>query len=315
MADKQRTAASIPCSSSSHVVAREMAAAGLACALANGSLHGLETTKVKLQLHPNPSWQVVREIVQKEGILRGLLFPGLTTSITRSLLYGSFRVGLYPMIRDTVAAASDPNNIGQAVLNRLFSGMLTGGIGSLLTCPLDVVRTRLQADAGVICPTTRTYATGLRKGLPVRYEGMRDALIKILSEEGLRSGLYRGSTVTITRAVFLNGSQLASYDTLKRMWAVPWGQTKDGEETMMLHVVSAFCSGIIAQTAVMPIDTIKASRMMGEHWSAILGKVRKHGPMFLYRGYLPACTGQGIIMVLQMPLVELFRQLFGVGTI
>lgn len=308
-------------------IAKEMAAAGLACTLANGALHGLETTKVKLQLqdptrpayNATSPWVVVQQIVRQEGVWNGLVKPGLTTSLTRSTLYGSFRVGLYPQVRDTVVWLSDRTSTsaeqrGPTVFHRLASGMLTGGIGSLLSCPLDVVRTRLQADAGKICYETNIYITGLRTGLPVRYLGMWDALVKIARSEGWKNGLYRGSSVTISRAILLNGTQLASYDTMKSQLTGS-DPSKPQRETPLLHVVCALCSGVIAQTAVMPLDTIKASRMMGFSGSTILQRLRQQGPWMLYRGYAPACAGQGIIMVLQMPLVEEFRRLLGVGHI
>ena len=73
--------------------------------------------------------------------------------------------------------------------------------------------------------------------------------------------------------------------------------------------------GIIAQTVVMPIDTIKSSMMVGNNWSSTWNVLRTNGPFWLYRGYFPACAGQGFIMVLQMPLIEEFRRLLGVRAI
>ncbi|KAL3916462.1 MAG: hypothetical protein SGILL_005166 [Bacillariaceae sp.] len=183
--------------------------------------------------------------------------------------------------------------------------MITGGIGAMLTCPLDVVRTRIQADAGKI--QNGVYTTGLRRGHPVRYNGMFATIASILEKEGLMRGIYRGATVTVARASLLNGAQLASYDTLKKL--------SGKEEGPILHTLCALASGIIAQTVVMPIDTIKSSMMMGNNWSNVRNVLRTNGPFWLYRGYLPACAGQGMIMVLQMPLIEEFRRLLGVGAI
>jgi hypothetical protein len=102
----------------------------------------------------------------------------------------------------------------------------------------------------------------------------------------------------------LNGAQLASYDTLKR--------TLDWQEGPVLHFFCALCSGIIAQTVVMPMDTIKSSMMVGNCRNAVWKTLKNNGPFWLYRGYLPACAGQGLIMVLQMPLIEEFRRVLGV---
>lgn len=294
-------------------VAREMFAAGPGCALANGMLNGFETTKVKLQLHnqSTPVYRnltttgVMRQIIQEEGLVRGLMMPGLSASLTRSMLYGAYRVGLYSTTRDWLAAGKDAGS-SPTLVHRIGSGMFTGGLGAMLTCPLDVVRTRMQADAGLV--RNGVYMTGLRKGQPVRYGNLITAFLTIMKQEGLQKGLYRGASVTVTRASLLNGSQLASYDTLKK--------TLGWEEGPFLHIFCAFASGVIAQTVIMPIDTIKSSMMIGNCPKGVLEAMMSNGgPLWLYRGYVPACAGQGLIMVLQMPLIEQFRKLLGLKAI
>ena len=287
---------------------KEFAAAGPGCAAANGLLNGLETTKVKLQLHNNakpvystPTTRgVMTQIAREEGVVRGLMTPGLTASLTRSMLYGAYRVGLYSSCREWLSGDGEPT-----LAHRLMSGMFTGGLGSMLSCPLDVVRTRMQADSGVV--RNGHYVTGLRRGEAVRYRGMISAFMTILRQEGLRNGLYRGASVTVARASLLNGAQLASYDTLKRR--LGW------EEGPALHFFCALASGVIAQTVVMPIDTIKSQMMLGDGFRTVGERIKRNGPFWLYRGWAPACAGQGMIMVLQMPLIEEFRRLLGVEAI
>lgn len=193
-------------------VAREMIAAGPGCALANGMLNGLETTKVKMQLHNQSSpvyhnlttTGVMKQIIQEEGIVNGLLKPSLSASLTRSMFYGAYRVGLYSTARDYLAS----NGESPQLSHRIFSGMFTGGLGAMLTCPLDVIRTRMQADAGLV--KRGVYQTGLRKGFAVRYGSLWSTFVAILQKEGMKNGLYRGASVTIARASLLNGAQLAS---------------------------------------------------------------------------------------------------------
>ena len=313
---------------------REFAAAGPGCAAANGLLNCFETTKVKLQLlhrykhsiassehhHPlNTAYEtptmrgIMTQITKEEGVVRGLMTPGLSASLTRSMLYGAYRVGLYSTFREYLAGNGHSNgNNGNkkerevALKHRLMSGMLTGGIGSMLSCPLDVVRTRLQADSGLI-QSNNVYATGLRKGKAVRYHGMFQTLITIYKHEGLTRGLYRGASVTVARASLLNGAQLASYDTLKR--------TLNWDEGPILHVTCALSSGIIAQTLIMPVDTIKSQMMLGDGYKSVIQSIQRNGTFWLFKGWAPACVGQGTIMVLQMPLIEELRRLLGVKAI
>mmetsp|Transcript_46649 Transcript_46649/g.113674 ORF Transcript_46649/g.113674 Transcript_46649/m.113674 type:complete len:316 (-) Transcript_46649:1984-2931(-) len=312
-------------------VMREMLAAGPGCAVANGLLNSFETTKVKLQLldphtmpriYRQPTMRgVMNQIIKEEGFVAGLVTPGLSASLVRSMVYGGYRVGLYSSIRDhlvqmssstspTSSPSSTTGTSSSTIGLRLTSGMVTGAIGSFITCPLDVVRTRMQADAGVVCSVKGVYTTGLRKGRPVRYSNLFTTFYEVYKTEGLVNGLYRGALVTVTRASLLNGAQLASYDTLKRFVA------KDKkDESYMLHICCAAVSGILAQTVVMPIDAIKSCMMVGNGWDTVRHNITRHGPLWFYRGYAPAAANQGLIMVLQMPLIESFRKLLGVEAI
>ena len=288
---------------------KEFCAAGPGCAIANGLLNCFETTKVKLQLHNHakpvydmPTTRgVMMQIAREEGIVRGLLTPGLSASLTRSMLYGSYRVGLYSTTKEWLGGSGKEDNL----THRMLSGCLTGGLGSMLSCPLDVVRTRMQADSGLI--RNGRYVTGLQKGKAVRYRGIVEAFFTIFRQEGLVKGLYRGASVTVARASLLNGAQLASYDTLKRQ--LRWN------EGPSLHLFCGLASGIIAQTFIMPFDTIKSRMMLGNGWKDVFTTIRMNGPLYLYRGWTPACAGQGLIMVLQMPLIEEFRRLLGIKAI
>jgi hypothetical protein len=95
-------------------VSDEMLAAAIGCAAANGSLNSFETTKVKLQLRDaaRPIYRkptmlgVVRQVVREDGFARGLMTPGISASLVRSLAYGAFRVGLYPRCCPAPAAAT-----------------------------------------------------------------------------------------------------------------------------------------------------------------------------------------------------------------
>ena len=154
----------------------------------------------------------------------------------------------------------------------------------------------------------------------------------MLFRSGLLQGLYRGSSVTIARACLLNGSQLASYDTMKQYALAKGREDRNNSSSLLqegphLHVVCAFLSGVLAQTVVMPIDTIKSHMMLGKGWKDVaqhLGTLvspdgRSLHPFrlmqWMYRGYVPACAGQGLIMVLQMPLIEAFRRSLGLAAI
>ena len=143
---------------------------------------------------------------------------------------------------------------------------------------------------------------------------MAQALASIARDEGVRGGLYRGAAVTVARATLLNGAQLAAYDLLKRRAK----RRLAAREGWRLHAACALASGALAQALVMPVDVVKSHLMQGAArggWRAVRAGVRAHGPRWLVRGIAPACAGQGLVMVLQMPLIEELRRLLGVAAI
>lgn len=198
---------------------REMLAAGLGCAIADGSLNGLEVTKVKMQLdtripscYPKAMSDTIRQCIAEDGVTAGLMLPGLTATLLRAMTYVAFRVGTYPTVRDAVSGEGSPT-----LHSRLLAGAITGGVGSVIFCPIDVVRVRMQADAPgchARLPDGAPLRTGLRAGAPVRYPTTIGAFGRILSVEGA-GGLYRGAGATVVRATLLSSSQLGSYDALK----------------------------------------------------------------------------------------------------
>ncbi|KCV71266.1 hypothetical protein H696_02213 [Fonticula alba] len=102
--------------------------------------------------------QTWARIAAEEGFWPGLLRPGLVANLYREAIYSSLRMGLYPYVRGALCGEdADPG-----LAKRLLAGLLTGAIGSALANPLDLVKIRMQAEAGVI--RDGRYVTGLRTG-------------------------------------------------------------------------------------------------------------------------------------------------------
>jgi len=292
-------------------VSKECFAAGLGCAIADGTFNTFATACVKLQLTPptNPPLgltKLIRDTIKEEGIWRGLGQPGLDATILRAATYVSFRIGLFPTVKNFISGDAIPN-----LSDKIIAGGITGVCGSALFCPIDIIRIRAQADAGVVGNDGR-LETGVRKGERVRHpNGVFRAFGELYSADGL-SGLYRGATPTIVRAGILSASQLSAYDTLKglcRDWLT------DGKESPVMHTACSFSSGIIAQTCVQPFDTLRAFYMgsEGPTLKKINALLKAEGVGWFYRGYKAACFRQGPLMIVQMPIVEMIRSQLGLG--
>jgi solute carrier family 25 uncoupling protein 8/9 len=161
--------------------------------------------------------------------------------------------------------------------------------------PIDVVRIRMQG--------------------PSPYKSTASAFIEIARRDGV-AGLWRGWGVCMTRAATLSGSQLATYDTVKKKLR---SDSADSffREGPILHFTASLCSGVVAQTVTQPADTLK-TLVMAQSGSrrenalaAFFSLLKKSGPSALYRGFWPAAARQGPVMVIQMPIVEQFRKAMG----
>jgi hypothetical protein len=64
----------------------------------------------------------------------------------------------------------------------------------------------------------------------------------------------------------------------------------------------------------MPLDTLKNHRMLGKNWSNLLNRLQQETSPLRF-GYLPSCAAQGLVMVLQMPLIEELRRQCGLAAI
>eukprot|EP00587_Corethron_hystrix_P007074 CAMPEP_0113300528 /NCGR_PEP_ID=MMETSP0010_2-20120614/2119_1 /TAXON_ID=216773 ORGANISM="Corethron hystrix, Strain 308" /NCGR_SAMPLE_ID=MMETSP0010_2 /ASSEMBLY_ACC=CAM_ASM_000155 /LENGTH=257 /DNA_ID=CAMNT_0000153965 /DNA_START=62 /DNA_END=835 /DNA_ORIENTATION=+ /assembly_acc=CAM_ASM_000155 len=253
--------------------------------------------------------RVITQSAAEDGFWRGLAEPGLGATTLRAMTYVAFRIGMYSSVRDRIVGGADDE---PTLRDQLTAGAITGGVGSALFAPVDVVRLRMQADAGSVCGESGRLLTGLRRGAAPRHNSTFRAFGEIVRTEGAAS-LYRGAHAAVARATLLSSSQLASYENLKLRIRAALNLE---EEVAVLHLGCALISGLIAQTVIQPFDTMRSFLMASSTGSlSALGPLIRTEGLFkwAYRGYLPAMARQGPIMLFQLPLIEQFRALLGVG--
>jgi hypothetical protein len=123
-----------------------------------------------------------------------------------------------------------------------------------------------------------------------RYRGLTHGLIDVGRTEGL-AGLYKGWGPTMIRAAVLTGSQVASYDQLKRL-LINHGYMQEG---LALHTVASFFAGLICSLTTSPVDVIKTRYQntpahLGKYSSVFdcfVQSVKAEGIYGLYKGFLP----------------------------
>ena len=97
-------------------------------------------------------------------------------------------------------------------VQRLLADVATGGSATAAACiftnPLEVVKTRLQLQGEMQGCTTGAQ--------PQRYKGVADAIVKMARQEGA-AALQKGLAPGMVYQVFMNGTRLGCYPTLKRI--------------------------------------------------------------------------------------------------
>lgn len=240
--------------------------------------------------------QGIRAIAAAEGV--GGLYKGLGGSLCREMSYSGFRFGAYEAVKEMLGA-KDPKNT--PLVTKLAAGSLSGGIGSAIANPCDLVKIRMQSDiAGT------------------RYSNVFAAFRDIAVNEGFK-GLYVGVAQTVQRAMVLGACQAPAYDhtkhTLKNAGLM--------QEGMPLHFVSSFCAGIIAVTVTAPIDLIKTRVMSGKSASeggkplytgtldCLSKTVAAEGVLGLWAGWIPGWMRLGPHTIVTFIAFEQLRKMVG----
>lgn len=198
--------------------------------------------------------------------------------------------------------------------NSMIAGAGGGLVASIATCPLDVIKTKLQAQRAI---------QGQRG-----YQGIIQTVRSILTENGFR-GLYRGLGPTLlgylpTWAIYFtvydgiksHFSQRSEYeqDEVERIYPAPHAkgyQPAMREHSWSLHLLSAMTAGAASTVCTNPLWVIKTriqtqtvEDVRYRHTlDAALSIYRTEGLRAFYRGLVPSLLGIFHVAV-QFPLYE-----------
>jgi hypothetical protein len=285
----------------------------------------VDVVKVRLQLqslepnaaHPLPTPSPTRytgfshglgTLVKEEGV-RGLM-KGWQASFLREYCYSGIRFGMYDVVKeiyeDKVFKLSAGERATTPLYIKLIAGATTGGVGSAIMNPMDLVKVRMQADR-----------TGLRYGNSFLF-----ACKDIYNHDGLIKGFYRGVGPTTTRAMVLTAAQLPSYDHMKETLLAHTSL----EEGFAVHITCSMFAGLMAATASSPLDVMKTKIMnecsktaaSAEHFqsSNVMGKVfmqvlRTEGVRGFFKGWLPNWFRLGPHTIISLMVYEELRAKMG----
>ncbi|GAA6058388.1 hypothetical protein JCM3770_006109 [Rhodotorula araucariae] len=247
---------------------------GAAASWAAVCTHPLDLAKVRMQTTKGSGFvRTLVDSVKADGLRRGA-YAGLSASILRQMTYSLTRFGVYDELKKRLAARHAPG-ASLPIWELGLAASVAGGLGGLAGNPADVVLVRMTGDAG--------RPVEQRLG----YKHCFDGVFRIVREEGA-SALFRGVGPNCARAVLMNASQLATYDTFKGMLL----STGFFAEGLGLYFASSFMAGTVATTICAPFDVIK-TRIMHSSGSESIGHVvatlfKHEGPAGFFKGWTPA---------------------------
>jgi solute carrier family 25 oxoglutarate transporter 11 len=170
--------------------------------------------------------------IKESGFLS--LYTGLSAGILRQTCYATSRFGLFEVFRDEMAKYRPTD-----IWSRLSTGMVSGGIAALISCPAEVTLVRISND-NTLPPESRR-----------NYKGVADAFKRILNEEGVKT-FFSGSGPFVNRAMLVGAVQVGTYDQFRDMYRGL------GITSQLSNVFSAsMTSGLIYAVVTMPLETAK----------------------------------------------------------
>ncbi|KAJ1560188.1 hypothetical protein HK405_007944 [Cladochytrium tenue] len=301
------------------------AASAAAAATAPAAVHvpGTATSKAAAAAaaadHPQTRYRGflhgLRTVFREEGA-KGLM-KGWQPSFLREAGYSGLRFGTYDAVkaiyetrvfRLTRGGGGGGGDAREStpLYIKIAAGATTGGVGSAIMNPMDLIKVRMQADR-----------SGLRY-----HNSLIFAVRDILRHDGVANGFYRGVGPTTTRAMVLTAAQLPSYDHAKEM-LLTHTPLREGA---VVHVACSMFAGLMAATASSPFDVVKtkimnqcartaasqdqfqSSRHMARMFLAVL---REDGVRGFFKGWLANWMRLGPHTVISLLVYEELRGRMG----
>ncbi|KAL6215124.1 hypothetical protein ACLB2K_014555 [Fragaria x ananassa] len=252
---------------------RRLISGAVAGAVSRTAVAPLETIRTHLMVGSsgNSSTEVFNDIMKVDGWTG--LFRGNLVNVIRVAPSKAIELFAY----DTVNKHLSPKDGEQSKLPipaSLIAGACAGVSSTLVTYPLELLKTRLTIQRGV-------------------YNGLLDAFVKIVREEG-PAELYRGLAPSLIGVIPYAATNYCAYDTLRKAYRKIFKQEKIGNIQTLLIGSAA---GAISSTATFPLEVARKHMQVGamggrqynDVFHALTSILEHEGIAGLYRGLGPSC--------------------------
>ncbi|KAF2864129.1 mitochondrial carrier [Piedraia hortae CBS 480.64] len=199
-----------------------------------------------------------------------------------------------------------------------IAGATAGLASGIATCPLDVIKTKLQAQNSF----NHSHPQSPQGPTAVVYRGLVGTAKTIIHHDGLK-GMYRGLGPMLLGYLPTWAVYMTVYESVKSsLYRRSYDQTSHGK--ILAQVYSSVAAGCSSTLATSPIWVIK-TRLMSQsgsaldatrnpwHYTSTWDAARKiytnEGPRAFYSGLSPALLGLTHVAI-QFPLYEYFKKRF-----
>jgi len=268
---------------------QSMAMGGSAAAFAVNFTHPIELVKTRMQVSGAGIGPTISGVMESGGVRA--FWKGIPFGYGRELSYTSVKLGAYAPMRDLIGAG-EPDS---PFYLKFLAGAITGGLGSILGNPFDVMKTLAQTSKGS--------------------ESLGALVTNMYKDQGI-NGFYRGLQVNIMRACILNATKMGCYDMAKGYVADSSGWTRKDPRTVFC---SSFIAGLFMTITVAPSDMIRTKLMSQPTDKKIyegftdcaMKTVKEGGVLSLWRGFLPIWARFAPQATLQLLTIEALYNHFG----
>ncbi|KAK9100764.1 hypothetical protein Scep_024194 [Stephania cephalantha] len=253
---------------------RRLISGAVAGAISRTAVAPLETIRTHLMVGScgHSSSEVFQAIMKSEGwtgLFRGNLVNVIRVAPSKAVelfAYDTVKKNLTPNPREEPKIPISPS---------LVAGACAGVSSTLLTYPLELLKTRITIQKGV-------------------YDNLLHAFLKIVGEEG-PAELYRGLTPSLIGVIPYAATNYFAYDMLRKTYRKVFKKEEIGNIATLLIGSAA---GAISSSATFPLEVARKHMQVGavsgkqvyrDMLHAMLSILEKEGIPGLYRGLGPSC--------------------------
>ncbi|WZZ18308.1 hypothetical protein YC2023_111397 [Brassica napus] len=253
---------------------RRLFSGAVAGAVSRTAVAPLETIRTHLMVGSGgeSTTEVFRDIMKHEG-WKGL-FRGNLVNVIRVAPARAVELFVFETVNKKLTPKlGEDSKI--PIPASLLAGACAGVSQTLLTYPLELVKTRLTIQRGV-------------------YKGILDAFVKIIREEG-PTELYRGLAPSLIGVVPYAATNYFAYDSLRKAYRKMVKKESIGNvETLLIGSLA----GALSSTATFPLEVARKHMQVGAVGGRVVYKNMLHALVCIleqeglagwYRGLGPSC--------------------------